>query len=154
MSLVDVVAAMMFLGVLFYALFAGADFGSGIWDLLAGEGEHAPALLAADARRAGDNELAAWIGRRALACGAVTGVVALAAVVPLDADAERLADRLEGRAAPLVVVSALAGLVSLGLLRRQRWSTARVAAVVAVSAIVVGWGVAQYPYLLTDELTL
>ena len=41
MSLVDVVAAMMFLGVVFYALFAGADFGSGIWDLLAGEGEHA-----------------------------------------------------------------------------------------------------------------
>ena len=32
---------MMFLGVVFYALFAGADFGSGIWDLLAAEGEHA-----------------------------------------------------------------------------------------------------------------
>ncbi len=44
MSLVDVVAAMMFLGVVVYALFAGADFGSGVWDLLAAEGEHAPAL--------------------------------------------------------------------------------------------------------------
>ena len=43
MSLVDVVAAMLFLGVAVYALFAGADFGSGIWDLLAAEGEQAPA---------------------------------------------------------------------------------------------------------------
>ena len=43
MSLVDVVAAMMFLGVVVYALFAGADFGSGVWDLLAGEGERARA---------------------------------------------------------------------------------------------------------------
>ena len=74
--------------------------------------------------------------------------------MPLDADADTVADRLEGRAAPLIVVSALAGLVSLWLLWRQRWATARWAAVVAVAAIVVGWGVAQYPYLLTDELTL
>ena len=46
------------------------------------------------------------------------------------------------------------GSSALWLLHRQRWATARWAAVVAVAAIVVGWGVAQYPYLLTDELTL
>ena len=31
----DVIAAMLFLGVLLYSLFGGADFGSGVWDLLA-----------------------------------------------------------------------------------------------------------------------
>ena len=36
MSLADVVAAAMFAGVVVYALFGGADFGSGFWDLTAG----------------------------------------------------------------------------------------------------------------------
>jgi cytochrome d ubiquinol oxidase subunit II len=36
MSLATVVAAIMFSGVLAYAVFAGADFGSGVWDLTAG----------------------------------------------------------------------------------------------------------------------
>ena len=39
MSLNDVVAAMMFLGVVAYAIFAGADFGTGVWDLTAGDAE-------------------------------------------------------------------------------------------------------------------
>ena len=114
----------------------------------------AAVFLAADADRAGDDDLAGWIGSRALVCGAITGAVALAAVLPLDADADMLADRLQGRAAPLVALSALAGVVSIVLLQQQHWATARWAAVVAVASIVVGWGVAQYPYLLTDQLTL
>jgi len=44
MSLVDVVAALLFVGVLFYALFGGADFGSGVWDLLALDRPEAPRL--------------------------------------------------------------------------------------------------------------
>lgn len=36
MSLADAVAAVMFLGVVLYALFGGADFGAGLWDLAAG----------------------------------------------------------------------------------------------------------------------
>ena len=39
MNLNDVVAAMMFLGVVAYAIFAGADFGTGVWDLTAGNAE-------------------------------------------------------------------------------------------------------------------
>ena len=37
MSLPIVVAAIMFVGVIAYAVFAGADFGCGVWDLTAGE---------------------------------------------------------------------------------------------------------------------
>ncbi len=39
MNLADVVAVIMFLGVVLYAVFGGADFGSGVWDLTAGNAE-------------------------------------------------------------------------------------------------------------------
>jgi cytochrome bd ubiquinol oxidase subunit II len=42
-SVNDVVAALLFVGVLAYSIFGGADFGSGVWDLLGG-----------DAKRGGD----------------------------------------------------------------------------------------------------
>ena len=37
-------AALLFVGVVVYAVFGGADFGSGIWDLLAGDAERGGAL--------------------------------------------------------------------------------------------------------------
>ena len=39
MTLNDLVAAILFLGVVAYAIFAGADFGTGVWDLTAGNAE-------------------------------------------------------------------------------------------------------------------
>src|SRR5438105_940306 len=39
MTLADAVLVIMFLGLTAYALFAGADFGAGLWDLLAGRTE-------------------------------------------------------------------------------------------------------------------
>ncbi len=38
MTVVDAVAAVMFAAIIVYAIFGGADFGSGVWDLLAGRG--------------------------------------------------------------------------------------------------------------------
>jgi cytochrome d ubiquinol oxidase subunit II len=39
MTLVDVTAVVLWLGVTTYAVFGGADFGAGFWDLVAGRGE-------------------------------------------------------------------------------------------------------------------
>jgi len=39
MTLSDVCAAVMFVGIILYALLAGADFGAGFWDLVAGSAE-------------------------------------------------------------------------------------------------------------------
>ena len=36
MTLADTLAGVMWLGVTFYTLFGGADFGAGFWDLVAG----------------------------------------------------------------------------------------------------------------------
>src|SRR5882724_5030981 len=41
MSSADVCAAILWFGVTLYAIFGGADFGAGLWDLLAGSGDRA-----------------------------------------------------------------------------------------------------------------
>lgn len=114
----------------------------------------AATFLAADASRGGDEVLAAGIGHRALLSGVITGAVALAAAITLELDAETLASGLHGRGLPLIVISAIAGLFSLWRLRDGRWARARVGAVIAVAAIVIGWGVGQYPDLLVDQITI
>ncbi|MEO7371754.1 MAG: cytochrome d ubiquinol oxidase subunit II [Ilumatobacteraceae bacterium] len=114
----------------------------------------AATFLAADAERSGQIALAAQCGRNAFRAGIVTGVVALLAVFPLRDDSETLVHRLEGHGSAPVVVSALAGLTTLVLLRRNHWSVARIAAVVAVASIVIGWGVGQYPDVLIDHATI
>jgi cytochrome d ubiquinol oxidase subunit II len=76
------------------------------------------------------------------------------AIFPLRSDADTLVRRLEGRGSLPVVVSAIAGLVALVLLRRKRWAIARIAVVAAVASIVIGWGVGQYPDILIDEVTI
>jgi cytochrome bd ubiquinol oxidase subunit II len=111
-------------------------------------------FLAADAGRAGNSTLADAMGRKALMMGAVTGAVALVAAVTLELDAETLANGLQGRGAPLIAISAVAGSMSMWRLHRGRYGLARVGAVIAVASIVVGWGVGQYDWILVDEVTI
>ena len=111
-------------------------------------------FLAADAERGGRSELAEDIGTKALWAGIITGPAALAAAVAIELDAEALADGLHTRGLPLVVLSAAAGMATLVLLKRRRWGWARLTAVGAVASIVIGWGVAQYDWMLVDELTI
>jgi cytochrome bd ubiquinol oxidase subunit II len=84
----------------------------------------------------------------------VTGVVALVGIAVLLADAPRLFGNLLGRALPLVILSGLCGLSSLLLLRRLSPRLVQILAVTAAAAIVAGWGVAQYPYLLGTHLSI
>jgi cytochrome d ubiquinol oxidase subunit II len=111
-------------------------------------------FLTADAARSADLELAEQLRVRTAIVGLVTGAVVLAALVPIHHDAPTLSARLTGRAAPLIVLSAVAGIAGIALLVTRRYPLARVAAVTAVGAVVVGWGVAQYPWLLTDQLSI
>lgn len=111
-------------------------------------------FLAADAHRSHRWRLAEDLRQRALVVGVVTGLVVFAALVPILQDAPVLSDGLTGRAAPLVALSGLTGAATLSLLWRRRYSAARWPAVVAVAAVVSGWGVAQYPWILVDEVTI
>jgi cytochrome d ubiquinol oxidase subunit II len=111
-------------------------------------------FLTADAYRAGDVPLAEVLRRRTLLMGLITGVVVLAALIPLRHDAATLSRGLQGRAAPLVVLSTIAGVSTLWLLHRRSAGLARFSAVLAVASVVTGWGVAQYPWLLVDQIRI
>lgn len=114
----------------------------------------AAVFLAADAARDDEVDLARSFANRALVTGVVLGLVALVGIVVLETDAVTLADGLERLGAPLVVLSAAGGLGAMWLLRRGRPEAARVPAIIAVVAIVLGWGVGQYPWLLVDEIEI
>jgi cytochrome bd ubiquinol oxidase subunit II len=114
----------------------------------------AAVFLVAEARRRDQRDLEVWFRRRALAASAVTGVVVLAGVAVLHADAPRLFSELTTRGLVLVLASALCGVAALVLLPRAAPALLRLLAVAAVAAVVAGWGVAQYPYLLGDHLPI
>jgi cytochrome bd ubiquinol oxidase subunit II len=114
-------------------------------------------FLTVDAVRGGENELAGRLRVRTIGVGAVAGLVVFAGLYPVLHDAPTLSHGLTHQALPLLVVAALAGVMTMVLLlrglqpmRRSRWP-ARVSAAVAVAAVVAGWGVGQYPWLLVDQ---
>ena len=114
----------------------------------------AAVFLVSDARRFDSRELEAYFRARALAAAIAAGVVAVAGIFVLRADARYVYDGLTGDALPLVLLSAVCGAGALILLWRRVKSGVRPLAVGAVVAVVWGWGVAQHPYLLPRTLTI
>ena len=114
----------------------------------------AAVYLVWDARRDGDAALTEYFRRRAVVSAVVVGVVGAVGLVVMHGDAPYVFDGLTGKALPVVIVGAVCGLGALLLLARDASRGARVLAVVAVAGIVVAWGVAQWPYLLPESLTV
>ncbi len=114
----------------------------------------AAVFLVADARRSGAADLESYFARRALAAALVAGVFAVAGLFVLHADTRYVYDRLTDEALPIVVVSALCGLAALIMLLRGARRGLRPLAVGAVVAVIWGWGVAQFPYLLPTSLKI
>src|SRR4051812_27874511 len=114
----------------------------------------AAVFLVSDARRAGAADLEQYFRRRAVGAAVGAGVLAVAGIVALHADARYVYDGLTGDGLPLVIVSGLCGAAVLVLLRRGAKRGVRALAVAAVVAVVWGWAVAQYPYLLPKVLTI
>jgi cytochrome bd ubiquinol oxidase subunit II len=115
----------------------------------------AAVFLAGDAIRAGQPDLVQAFRARALLSGAVTGAAAIGALAVLRADSRSLFDGLTSGAGLLAVAgSVVAGIVTFALVWTERFGLARVSAAAAVSAVVVGWFLAQRPYVLPPHLTL
>jgi cytochrome bd ubiquinol oxidase subunit II len=114
----------------------------------------AAVFLCADARREGVEHLADEFRTRALGTAAVTGVAGLAGLFVLRSDAPLLWDGLIGRAAPVIGLSVVAGVAALVCLVLRRYTPARLASALAVTTILVGWAVAQYPYILVPDVTI
>ena len=114
----------------------------------------AAVFLIRDARAAGYDDLVSYFSRRALGAAVATGAIALVGIFVLRADARYVYDDLTSDGIPLVILSAVCGLGALALIWRGARRGARELAVGAVVAIIWGWGVAQFPYLLPTSLTI
>jgi cytochrome d ubiquinol oxidase subunit II len=111
-------------------------------------------FLVGDARRAGEPGLERYFVRRALAAAAVAGVAAAVGLVELHAEARYVFDRLVAEGLPLVILSALCGIGLLVALLRGGRRPLRPLAAGAVVAVIWGWGVAQFPYLLPTSVRI
>jgi cytochrome bd ubiquinol oxidase subunit II len=116
---------------------------------VATSGYLAAVYLAGDAVRNGQPSLARAFHMRALVMAVVAGGLGLAGLIVLRADARELFDDLtSGAGLVAVIVSAVGGIATVALVRRERPEPARASAALAVAAIVAGWGLAQRPELL------
>jgi cytochrome d ubiquinol oxidase subunit II len=104
--------------------------------------------LIGEAARRDDRRLEAYFTRRALAAGVACGALSLATLAELHGSDPALFRHLTGRALPLVIIAAVAGVANVALLIAGRPRGIRVLAPLGVAAVIWGWGVAQYPALL------
>ncbi|MET7318750.1 cytochrome d ubiquinol oxidase subunit II [Streptomyces thermoviolaceus] len=114
----------------------------------------AAAYLRVEAHRRRAPDLERHFRTMALLAGLGTGAISIAGIFVLRYDAPHLWHQLSHRAVPLVVVAALCGAASVALAATGRITGLRLLAGAAVAVIVLGWGVAQYPYLLGTHLTV
>lgn len=115
----------------------------------------AAVYLAVDSERAGEHELRVYFARRAVAAGAASGVLAGITMAVLHSTARPLFMELTtGRGLALVVISVLAGVAVLALLLADVVRLVRPLAAMAVAAVICGWAISQYPYVLPPWLTL
>lgn len=93
---------------------------------------------------------------RAIAAGVVTAACALLCALAAAARAPRFWHALTGSgfSAPLAAIAVAAAAGGLASLGRRWFGLARVLAIAEVATIVVGWGLAQAPYLVAPDVTI
>jgi cytochrome d ubiquinol oxidase subunit II len=114
----------------------------------------AAVYLVWDARSADDTEMVEYFRRRAVLAAAVAAVLAAIGLVIVRSDDPYVFDGLTSRALPVALLSVVCGVGALVLLLRDAARGARVLAVAAVAGLILSWGVAQWPYLLPETLTV
>ncbi|HEY0319239.1 MAG TPA: cytochrome d ubiquinol oxidase subunit II [Solirubrobacterales bacterium] len=114
----------------------------------------AAVFLVVDAHRTDQPDLERYFERRALAAAVAAGLVAAGGLVALHSEARYIFDRLVDQGLPLVILSALCGIGTLVVLLRGGRLLLRPFAAGAVVAVIWGWGVAQFPYLLPTNLRI
>ena len=110
-------------------------------------------FLAADAHRTGNRALADSFRIRALGAGGAAGAVAIVALVVVHGDAHSLyVGLVHGGALATMLVSVVAGLITLGLVWARRFEPARVTGAIAVAAVIAAWALARNPVPLAPAI--
>lgn len=95
--------------------------------------------------------------RRALLSGLLLGLLSIVVRIAAAQTNPVFAERLFGWHLPALVLQgsvALLAMSALGALWRGHFRTARAFAVAQIAAIVTGWGMAQYPFVIAPDLAL
>jgi cytochrome d ubiquinol oxidase subunit II len=102
-----------------------------------------------------DDALREDFRRRALGAAVATGLFAFVALWLAGEGAPEVRHGLAVGpiALPFQLVTGLAAVAALGALWRRRWALARLAAMAQVGLVVLGWGLAQFPYVVVPDLT-
>jgi NADH:ubiquinone reductase (H+-translocating) len=115
----------------------------------------AATFLIADADRVYDDMMASYFRMRGFVMGIAAGMASVVGLLVLRDDAPFIYRGLLHEGLPFVIASAVFGLSSLGALWRQLTGRrVRLLAVATVVSVLLGWGVAQYPYVLPTTVTL
>jgi cytochrome d ubiquinol oxidase subunit II len=114
----------------------------------------AAVFLVAEARSRNAEDLERYFRARAQFMAVASGLIAAGGLLVIHAGTPHLFHRLLGPAVPLVIVSLLAGAAVLLGMRRADPRVLRILAAGTVASLIAGWGVAQYPYLLGDHLSI
>lgn len=124
--------------------------------LAVGTGAYVAAVfLAADAVRAEQPDLVDAFRARALGAAAVVGGLAIGGIFVVNSDAPDLYDGLtSGVGLGAVIVSIVAGSITVALLLRRRFGPARLTSAITVGAVIGGLALAQQPDFLPGVLTL
>jgi cytochrome bd ubiquinol oxidase subunit II len=111
-------------------------------------------FLVGDSRRAGEPEMERYFERRALGAAVAAGALAVAGLFLLDSEAGYVHDRLLDQGLPLVILSLICGAAAIAVLLRGGRKPLRPLAGAAFIAVIWGWAVAQFPYLLPTSLRI
>ncbi|HEY6746955.1 MAG TPA: cytochrome d ubiquinol oxidase subunit II [Mycobacteriales bacterium] len=115
----------------------------------------AAVFLVSDARRYGAPDLVAYFRRRSVLAGGALLAVGAVGLVAFRFDARPLYDGLlRGWGLALLLVAVVATVGTALLLRRGNHLGTRLAALAAVTSMVLAWGLAQRPYVLPPTLTI
>lgn len=111
-------------------------------------------LLTGEAARARRQPLLERWRLRSLLMGIVVGTMAVAGLFVVRAYAPHLWQGLLGYAAPVVGLSMLGGFLSLIAMWRRQYLLAAAGVFFAEIAVVLAWGISQYPYLIPTSMTI
>lgn len=103
-----------------------------------------------------DAELREDFRRRALGAAVGVGVMALIVFLLSGSGAPRIRDGISASvwAWPLQIGTGVAAVGAIGALWTRRYLLARVLAAGQITLILLGWGAAQYPYLVEPNITI
>ncbi|MGZ4140364.1 MAG: cytochrome d ubiquinol oxidase subunit II [Actinomycetota bacterium] len=114
----------------------------------------AASYLTVEARAHHDRELEDAFRMRAIVASLGAGGLAVAGVLVVRADAPLLWHGMLHRGLGFLFVSAGGGVASLTGLVWRRYRLARAGAIVAVAAVIGGWGASQWPLMIVPDLTV